>query len=85
MTSDKCALPFSACVSVMMYRCPHCNYSNVEKTKVRLHVKTIHPGKSTYVRTNREMLTWMADEVRKFFARVDRHGNSTLLHSVRCS
>ena len=58
----------------LFFRCPHCEYSNVEKTKVRMHIRTMHSGKNPYVRTNREMLSWMSDEVRKYFLRVDKNG-----------
>lgn len=56
------------------HSCPYCRYNNVEKTKVRLHVKSHHPSQPKCVKTNKKLLEDMSSEAKKFYIKVDSAG-----------
>lgn len=56
------------------HQCPHCPYNNVEKTKVRLHIRSNHPLLQKGVKTNHHLLEQMSLEAKKFYIRVDANG-----------
>ena len=69
-------------ITARPHSCPYCTYNNVEKTKVRLHVRSHHPSLPKFVRTDQKVLEEMSYEAKRFYVRVDKTGNS-IRHIVR--
>jgi hypothetical protein len=61
-------------ITARPHSCPYCSYNNVEKTKVRLHVKSHHPGRQKAVRTDQKLLEQMSWCAKKFYVRIDHQG-----------
>lgn len=62
------------------HSCPYCMYSNVEKTKVRLHVKANHPSLQRCVKTDKRILEQLSYEAKQYYIRVDAKGKFTIVH-----
>ena len=58
------------------HSCPFCEYTNVEKTKVRLHVRAGHPNKPQRVNTDDRMLVMLSTEVKKHYSKVNHKGKA---------
>ena len=58
------------------HSCPWCEYTNVEKTKVRLHVRAAHPMKPQLVNTDERMLVMLSAEVKKHYTKISDYGKT---------
>ena len=61
------------------HSCPFCEYTNVEKTKVRLHVRAAHPNKPQRVNTDERMLVMLSAEVKKHYTKVNHYGKTEIV------
>jgi len=60
------------------HSCPFCEYTNVEKTKVRLHVRAGHPNRPQRVNTDDRMLVMLSTEVKKHYSKVSHKGKTEI-------
>jgi len=56
------------------HSCMYCSYNNVEKTKIRLHVKAQHPDRQKAVLTDHTVLDEMSRQAKHFYVRIDSKG-----------
>jgi len=56
------------------HSCMYCSYNNVEKTKVRLHLMTHHPGRPKTVCTDYKTLEEMSWQAKNLYVRINRTG-----------
>ncbi len=54
------------------HSCMYCNYSNVEKTKVRQHVLRNHPTSDPLVKTNLDVLRALSSSVSHFYEKIQQ-------------
>jgi len=61
-------------ITARPHSCMYCSYNNVEKTKVRLHVKAHHPDQQKAVLTDHKVLDEMSRQAKHLYVRIDCKG-----------